>query len=123
MPDSKRAAKAIAREEVRRIVESREDVTLVDIRNHSAYKRSHIPGAEPFPFGASEPEAYPRRFPNKKKPLIIYDYKGDVAKIVADALIEQGYEDVSFMEGGHWAWRFMKGAKPKAKGAYPDRER
>lgn len=109
----------LAPEDVRDLVLSGEDFTLVDIRNNSAYRKSHLKGAQTLPFGATQPRDYERFFPDRNRKLVIYCYNGKASKLVADTVVEMGYTDVGYMAGGHWKWRFLKGPKPNVRGRYP----
>lgn len=112
-------AREISPEDVRDLIESDKEFILLDIRNNSAYKRSHLRGAETFPFGATQPRDYERFFPDRSKKIVVYCYNGKASKLVADTLTEMGYADVHSMAGGHWKWRFISGAKPNVRGKYP----
>lgn len=117
--DQQNTAIAIAPEDVRDMIVKGEDFNLVDIRNNSGYRRSHLRGAENLPFGATQPRDYESFFPRHDRTMVIYCYNGKVSKLVADTLVEMGYSDVRYMAGGHWKWRFISGGKPNVRGRYP----
>lgn len=119
MEEQTRTSAEVTPEEVRDMIARREDFILVDIRNNSAYRRSHLKGAETLPFGATQPRDYERFIPDKDEKIVVYCYNGKASKVVADHLAEMGYTDVRSMAGGHWKWRFLSGAKPNVKGKYP----
>lgn len=76
-------------------------VAAVDVRDASAFGRTHLPGAKSLPAGELESrlaELY--MLPGQP---VLYDRAGEVTKELAERLAAQG-TPVAFLEGGILAW-------------------
>ena len=90
--------------EVRDLVESPGDVTLIDVREQDEWVQGHIPGATWIPRGFLEPRIEDA-VPDRSRPLILYCAGGTRSALAARSLGELGYENVRSMSGGFGAWK------------------
>ena len=94
----------IKAEELKKLIESKADIVVVDNQPKDAYEMEHIPGAVNFPWAmqVKGPVDLPR-----DKVLILYcacSHEEDSGE-VADQLIKKfGYKDIKLLEGGWLRW-------------------
>ena len=87
------------------------EVTFIDVRDPSSLASAHIPGAQHIndhniaDFVANA---------DKHKQVIVYCYHGYSSVGGAGYLIEQGFQDVSSLEGGFTAWSQAQGPTASA---------
>ena len=74
---------------------------VIDVREPREYKRSHIPGAHPFPLSS-----FVSRFSDLpgEEPLVVVCRGGRRSSRAVYLLLNNGYEDVSVLDGGMIAW-------------------
>jgi phage shock protein E len=101
---SAQEVQSIKPEELKKLVESKADIMVVDNQPRDAYDMGHIPGAVNFPWTAKikVPVSLPRN-----KPLILYCACGNEedSTDVADQLMkESGYTNIKVLEGGWLRW-------------------
>ena len=91
-------------EELKKLIESKADIVVVDNQPKDVYEMEHIPGAVNFPWATQVkgPVNLPR-----DKVLILYcacSHEEDSGE-VADQLIKKfGYKDIKLLEGGWLRW-------------------
>ena len=104
-------------DEVKQLVEQG-GVALVDVREGSAFKEGHIPGAVSLHNGNA---GLFQALAPKDKPVVVYCYKGNSSKAVTEHFLSKGFQDVKSMSGGFEAWRGADGAQAKeaAQGEAP----
>jgi molybdopterin/thiamine biosynthesis adenylyltransferase/rhodanese-related sulfurtransferase len=98
------AARAVPLDELRRRVEAREALTLVDVREAEEFRAGHIPGA------VSAPRAFLEArieeiAPDRDAPLVLYCAGGARAALAARTLVEMGYARVERADPGFTQWR------------------
>lgn len=74
---------------------------IVDIRTLPIYNEGHIDGAQHLS------EELSQKFLDetaKETAIVVCCYRGNSSVMVANWLIQQGYTDVSNLEGGYEAW-------------------
>ncbi|MBN8916872.1 MAG: hypothetical protein J0I31_14855 [Rhizobiales bacterium] len=83
---------------------------LLDVREHGAYERGHIPGATSLPRRRLEYRVA-ELVPARTTPVVLYDDGGDDrrALLAADDLRGYGYSGVSVLDGGLDGWRARGG--------------
>jgi rhodanese-related sulfurtransferase len=86
------------------MLERGERPVLVDTREESEYKASHVKGAVHLSKGVIERDIE-QRFPDKSTKLVLYCGGGFRSALVADNLQKMGYEDAISLDGG---WRALK---------------
>lgn len=91
-------------DEVKRTLESGEDLLVLDVREPEEYEAGHLPGATPIPRGLLEYKAA-SELPDKERRIVTHCALGGRGMLAASTLAEMGYTNVSNMEGGVTAWR------------------
>ncbi len=91
-----------AKEAVRLIND--EDAIILDVRDTPEYKTSHILNAKNIPFAQLEEQA-PEIIKNKKSPVIAYCKSGNISPSACNKLKTMGYENVSYLKSGLFAWQ------------------
>jgi rhodanese-related sulfurtransferase len=100
---SAQEVKSIKPEELKKLIESKADIVVVDNQPKGAYDMEHIPGAVNFPWAMQikGPVNLPRN-----KLLILYcacAHEEDSTD-VSDKLREFGYNNIKVLEGGWLRW-------------------
>jgi rhodanese-related sulfurtransferase len=100
---SAQEAQGIKPEELKKLIEAKADIVVVDNQPKSAYDMGHIPGAINFPW--QRPIKVPVNLPRNKL-LILYcacSHEEDSID-VADQIKEFGYNNIILLEGGWLRW-------------------
>ena len=110
------AWETIRPEEARALLETREDVLLLDVRTDAEYQAGHIPGAILLPveeIGTEEPAS----LPDKAQTILVYCRTGRRSAEAARKLAALGYADVRDFGGiVDWPGETVEGDEP---GVYP----
>jgi rhodanese-related sulfurtransferase len=101
--DAKSRVKEADFRDIKRRLDSREKLTLVDVREDSEWARGHLPGAVHLGKGIIERDIE-QSFPDKDAPLVLYCGGGFRSALVADNLQKMGYTNVISMDGGWRGW-------------------
>jgi rhodanese-related sulfurtransferase len=101
--DAKSRVKEADFRDIKRRLDSREKLTLVDVREDNEWARGHLPGAVHLGKGIIERDVE-EAFPDKDAPLVLYCGGGFRSALVADNLQKMGYTDVISMDGGWRGW-------------------
>ena len=81
------------------------EIALFDVREHGQYGESHLFLAASVPYSRLEYEAA-RLAPRKSVRLVVYDENGSGVSVkAAQALIQQGYQDIYVLSGGTQGWQ------------------
>jgi rhodanese-related sulfurtransferase len=81
------------------------EIALFDVREHGQYGESHLFLATSVPYSRLEYEVA-RLAPRKTVRLVVYDENGDgISLKAAQALIQQGYQDIYLLSGGTQGWQ------------------
>lgn len=91
-------------DEVKRALDSGEDLTVLDVREPGEWDEGHLPGATPLPRGLLEYRAS-TDLPDKDRRIVTHCALGGRGALSASTLVEMGYTNVANMEGGVKAWR------------------
>lgn len=113
--DFVRAAKACIKEitpaELKAKLDAKEDMLLVDVREHPEYERGHIQSAHIVPRGiieAAADTAYPKHYPPlsgaRDQQVIVYCATSGRSAMAAAVLQMMGYKNVLNMAGGMTRW-------------------
>ena len=113
--DFVRAAKAciseITPKELKAKLDAKEDLVLIDAREHSEFEHGHINGAHLVPRGileAAADPAYPKHYPPlsgaRDKPVVVYCATGGRSAMAAAVLQMMGYRNVLSLDGGYGRW-------------------
>jgi rhodanese-related sulfurtransferase len=116
--DAKSRVKQTDFREIKRRIDAREKLTLVDVREESEWAHGHLPGAVHLGKGVIERDIE-QTFPDKDSPLVLYCGGGFRSALAADNLQKMGYTDVISMDGGWRGWTEagFPVEKPAAKSA------
>jgi len=112
--DFVRAAKSCVREITPQALldklNAREDLLLLDVREHGEFEMGHIKGAQLVPRGiieAADP-AYPKHLPElaaaRDRQIVVYCATGGRSAMTAAVLQMMGFKNVLNMEGGYTRW-------------------
>jgi rhodanese-related sulfurtransferase len=101
--DAKSRVKEADFRDVKRRLDGREKLTLVDVREDNEWARGHLPGAVHLGKGIIERDIE-QSFPDKDAPLVLYCGGGFRSALVADNLQKMGYTNVISMDGGWRGW-------------------
>src|ERR1700676_4466831 len=97
--DAKSRVKQWGFREVKRRMDARQKLILVDVREESEWARGHLPGAVHLGKGIIERDIE-KAFPNKRAPLVLYCGGGFRSALSADNLKKMGYSNVISMDRG-----------------------
>ena len=89
--------------DIKRRLETRDKITLVDVREESEWAQGHLPGAVHLGKGVIERDVE-QAFPDKTAPLVLYCGGGYRSALAADNLQKMGYTNVISMDGGWRGW-------------------
>ena len=90
-------------QDIKRRMDSREKLTLVDVREDNEWARGHLPGAVHLGKGVIERDIE-ETFPDKDAALVLYCGGGFRSALAADNLQKMGYTNVISMDGGWRGW-------------------
>lgn len=124
--DFVRAAKSCITEitpaELKARLDAKEDLVLVDVREHSEYEHGHIDGAHLVPRGiieAAADTAYPKHYPPlsgaRDQQVVLYCATSGRSAMAAAVLQMMGFKKVLNLAGGYGRWEAE--GMPKAKEA------
>lgn len=98
-------ARHVSPETLERMLGDGGEVAVVDVREHGEYGEGHLFFCVSVPWSRFELDL-PRRVPNRRVRLVIYDQAdGAVAGAAAAAAEALGYTDVARLDGGLEGWR------------------
>jgi rhodanese-related sulfurtransferase len=103
--EAKAHVKGISVEEAKKLMDSTNNVVLLDIRSFEEFKQNGwIEGRTILPHGMV---IFNIReiVPNKTVPIIVYCKKGKRSALVTYQLQQMGYENVKYLEGGILTWK------------------
>ena len=83
----------ITPQQAKQIMDSREDIVILDVRTQEEYGKKHIPGAVLLPLDDVEQKA-PVVLPEKDQTILVYCRSGRRSKLAAEALVKQGYTNI-----------------------------
>ena len=83
----------IPQDEAKSMMESEEDLIIVDVRTEPEYKSGHIPGAICIPVESINDNP-PAELPNKDQTILIYCRSGRRSKTAAEKLSTMGYTNI-----------------------------
>ena len=101
--DAKSRVKEADFRDIKRRLDGREKLTLVDVREDNEWARGHLPGAVHLGKGIIERDIE-GALPDKDAPLVLYCGGGFRSALVADNLQKMGYTNVISMDGGWRGW-------------------
>jgi rhodanese-related sulfurtransferase len=90
-------------QEVKKLLDAQETLTLIDVREDSEWAKGHLPGAVHLGKGIIERDIE-NAVPAKATPIVLYCGGGYRSALVADNLQKMGYTQVISMDGGWRGW-------------------
>lgn len=94
----------ITAEEAKKIMDSGEDVVILDVREQDEFDEGHIPGAIMIPYTEIENKAE-QMLPDKDKQILVYCRSGRRSKIASESLAKLGYTNIKEF-GGIIDWSY-----------------
>ena len=91
-------------QDVKKVVDSQNGTTVIDVREQDEYVQGYIPGSRWIPRGFLESKIEDT-VPNRETPIILYCAGGTRSALSARALGELGYRNVKSLAGGFGAWK------------------
>ncbi|NTV96817.1 MAG: rhodanese-like domain-containing protein [Thiobacillus sp.] len=113
--DFVRAAKSCIKEiQPRELLEkmaNKEDMLLIDVREHGEFENGHIKGAHLVPRGileAAADPAYPKHLPElaaaRDRQVVVYCATSGRSAMAAAVMQMMGYKNVINLDGGYMRW-------------------
>ncbi len=104
-------AKAQIREmssaDVKALLDSKEDVVYLDVREPNEWNLGRIPGAVHLPRGNLESKL--EGLVDRSRKIVVYCARGNRSALAALTMKQMGYDNVTSMSGGFQAWPDMGG--------------
>ena len=88
-------------QELQKMLDSKESISLVDIRDARDYAKGHIPGAINIPFSDFSERSKELKTDMK---IVLVCYSGGTSKSAAQFLVSKNYTKVSSVKGGMMDW-------------------
>lgn len=88
----------ISPEDAKEIIDSNEDITIIDVRTEGEYEEGHVAGAVCIPNETISKEVS-ASLPDKDQEILVYCRSGNRSKQAADKLIALGYTNVKDFGG------------------------
>jgi phage shock protein E len=102
--EAKAAIKEVSVEEVKKALDAKESVTLLDVTDKQEFEAGHIPGAINISRGTLEFKVA-MTVPDKNSRIIVYCGIDLRAPLATKTLNELGYKNAVNMSGGLKAWK------------------
>jgi len=99
----KKTLKEVAPEDVQKMIEVKEKITLIDVRESEEYRSGHLPGAVSVPRGFLEMRIE-EAIVDHTAPLVMYCAGGVRSLFATETLKNMGYTSVLSMTGGFNGW-------------------
>jgi molybdopterin/thiamine biosynthesis adenylyltransferase/rhodanese-related sulfurtransferase len=119
----RKQTKEVSLDELKRRIEAKEPITLLDVREKEEYRAGFIPGAVSIPRGFLEIQVE-GRLPDKNAKIIAYCAGGTRSALAAKTLAELGYTNVETANPGFVRWKdlgFAIDTPPQLNDAQRDR--
>jgi molybdopterin/thiamine biosynthesis adenylyltransferase/rhodanese-related sulfurtransferase len=104
LADIRKRTKPVSLEELKRRLDRREKLTLVDVREKDEWRAGYIPGAVSLPRGFLELQAE-QKLPDKSARIAVYCAGGTRSALAAATLQELGYTNVETANPGFVRWK------------------
>ena len=100
----RKSVREVSLDEIKRRLESKAEMTLVDVREKEEVRAGFIPGAISIPRGFLEIQVE-QKLPDKKAKIVLYCAGGTRSALAAKTLQELGYEHVETANPGFVRWK------------------
>src|SRR6059058_2053523 len=101
---TRRETKEVSLDELKRRLDAKERLTLLDVREKEEYRAGYIPGAISIPRGFLEIQVE-GRLPDKNAKIVAYCAGGTRSALAAKTLTELGYTNVETANPGFVRWK------------------
>jgi molybdopterin/thiamine biosynthesis adenylyltransferase/rhodanese-related sulfurtransferase len=98
----KKGIREVTVDEVKKLIDARAPMKLVDVREGEEYSAGRLPGALSVPRGFLEIRIEEKA--SREEPVILYCAGGTRSALAAKTLAEMGYQNVVSMAGGYNRW-------------------
>ena len=88
----------ISADDAKNIMDTKNDIIILDVREQYEYDEGHIPNAILIPYTEIESKAE-SVIPDKNKEILVYCRSGRRSKIAAESLVKLGYTNVKEFGG------------------------
>lgn len=102
--EAKQNVREISADNVKAMMERKQSILLVDVREDNEWEAGHLPGAVHISRGLLE-KGIEQKAPDEKTPIVLYCHSGARSALAAQSLQKMGYTNVSSMAGGIAAWQ------------------
>jgi molybdopterin/thiamine biosynthesis adenylyltransferase/rhodanese-related sulfurtransferase len=123
MAEVRKQISAVSLEEIKRRLEAREPMVLVDVREKEEFRAGYIPGAISVPRGFLEIQIE-QKVTDKNAPVVVYCAGGTRSALAAKTLMDLGYTRVESANPGFVRWKdlgFPMETPPQLTDAQRDR--
>lgn len=98
---------AISREDAKKLIDNRHDLSVVEVLDEEQYRQFHLPGARNVPLDESFEENIEKVAPEKDAPVLVYcmDSECRASEKAAKRLAAMGYTQVYDYEAGKVDWK------------------
>jgi molybdopterin/thiamine biosynthesis adenylyltransferase/rhodanese-related sulfurtransferase len=103
LAETKKQVREITPDEVKRLLDEKRPVKLVDVREADEWQGGHIPGALHIPRGYLEMRIE-AAVGDRGEPVILYCAGGVRSALAAKTLADMGFREVTSMAGGFGRW-------------------
>jgi molybdopterin/thiamine biosynthesis adenylyltransferase/rhodanese-related sulfurtransferase len=103
----KQSVKTVQLAEVKRRLDAKEPMTLVDVREKEEFRAGFIPGAISMPRAYLE-QQFEAKLPDKNAPIVLYCAAGNRSAFAAKTLVELGYSRVESANPGFVRWKDLR---------------
>ena len=107
MSEIKQTVKTVSLDEMKRRLEQKAPMVLVDVREKDEFRGGYIPGAISLPRGFLEMQAE-QKLPDKNAPIVTYCAGGTRSAFAAKTLADLGYTHVESANPGFVRWKDLK---------------
>ncbi len=107
LADLRKTVPTITLEEIKRRIDTKEPMVLVDVREKEENRAGYIPGAISVPRGFLEMQIE-SKVPNKDARVVLYCAGGTRSVLAARTLVELGYTNVESANPGFVRWKDLK---------------
>lgn len=94
----------ISAEDVKKAIDDKRDIVLLDVRTPQEYAKGKIANSINVPVDVVR-DKIAQVIPDKEKTVYVYCLSGSRSMMAADALLKLGYKQVYSMTSGLLAWR------------------
>lgn len=102
--EAKKHIRELNVDDVKAMLDRRETLNLVDVREESEWAKDHLPGAVHLGKGIIERDIE-QRIPDTAEKIVLYCGGGFRSALAAKNLQDMGYTNVLSMDGGIREWR------------------